>query len=150
MLKIILCLVEYIRIWFIGSIDESLLILIWGEGFLPHKPTLSSLFIWKYGQLKLNSTWYDQFICNQSYKTIIICIYRREALSEIFQPKSYYSIYQNLLDQEYQFLFNSIIKNDYFQYSSSKTEPKEYYHQFSSISFTIRLLSVSQKKKNQE
>ena len=46
------------------------------------------------GESRFNSTWYDKFICNQSYTTFKICIYGRESLSVVSLPTTYISIYQ--------------------------------------------------------
>ena len=63
-----------------------------------------------------------------------------------FTAYKFLSIYQNLSYQAYPFLFNLIFQEDY-QYLSTKTKSQEYNHQFSSIKYKIRVLSVSLKKK---
>ena len=68
-------------------------------------------------------------------------MYRRGSLSVVCHPTTYYSIYNNLLHQAYQFSFSSIIQEDYYQYLSSKKYP-EYYQQFSLINFTRKVLPV--------
>ena len=55
------------------------------------------------GELRFNSTWYDHFICHQSYTTFKFFIYVIGSLSVVFQLATSYSVYHNLLHQEYPF-----------------------------------------------
>ena len=123
------CIFYLNRIWYIGYIDEPLLILIWGEVFfhiiLVRRCVLSEILTAGFGagELCFKSTWYDIFICHQSHTTSTMFIYTIWTLSVVFQPTSSYSIHHNVLYQAYQFLFNSIIQEYDHNYFSRKKNP---------------------------
>ena len=68
-------IVDFKIIAYLGSIAGPLLILIWGEFFshtsLDHLHILSVILTASFGagELRFKITWYDQFICHQSYTT---------------------------------------------------------------------------------
>ena len=62
------------------------------------------------GALRFTIMRSDQFICHQLYKTFKIYIYGWGTLSFFSLPTTYISIFQNLLYQVYQFLFQWILQ----------------------------------------
>ena len=94
-----LCIIDFNIIAYIGSIAEILLILISGEGF-PHISLVlcgvsSVIFMPRFGtgELRFNSTWFDQFICHQSYKTFRILHLRNRIF---FSCLTSYNLYFHL------------------------------------------------------
>ena len=79
---------------------------------------LTSVFV--AGELRFNSTLFDQFIYHQSYTTFKNKFCRRGSLSVFFLPTTYYLNYQTLLHQAYKILYELIIQEEYHPFSSRK------------------------------